>query len=196
MSENAESKGRLEDSDFDFLFKHLPVVLTGIIGIVASVVTYFIGRRAKIDDMRIKKGHEHAENLVDTFDKLHGSVREVEQFIGKNLTHVSNYVEIADIVATQPLYSDIRAAIQAMSDQSSQLQKLLPRSRVYLRKSFVDLFSLYNKTLIIEYMSDGGLGISDEFIEKLLENMNDRTKQSRRARLTESIHSKLRNSMK
>ena len=57
-------------SPSDHLLGLLPTVVTAILGIIASVVACFIGRRANLDELRIKHGQEHAEKLATTFEKL------------------------------------------------------------------------------------------------------------------------------
>jgi hypothetical protein len=52
--------------------------------IILSIVSYVIGRRSKIDDIRIKNGHEHAKKLATAFEQLHAHVSHLEQFIDIN----------------------------------------------------------------------------------------------------------------
>lgn len=170
----------------------LPQIVTGVFVLLTAVVGYFVGKKSKIDDVRIKKTHELAEELSVLMQEDHRDRNFAREQYDRSFGHLSGPHEAAQYFGQHEiLHGSLRQVIERLMERRPKVVELKDRSAIYLPKRVTDLVDEYIGLTTFEYMTDG-IGLIDTFAQSFFEHCLDDQKASRREEIFDEIMRRLR----
>lgn len=167
-------------------------LLGGLAWLMSIGITYWIGRRAKIDDIRLKRIYEIAEEIAILIQKDHHERESLLEQFDENFGHIPERRDAYAAVDRFPdLYQSIRRMMGGLPDQINTLQDLNRTAIIYLDKTLTKLIEEYIAVTRFSYSTDGGFLINT-YIANFFENLQSQEKLNRRRDLHEQIMEKLR----
>lgn len=166
------------------------VALPSVIGIIGMFITYHLGKKAKTDDIRIKRGYELAEQIAVLFQDIHEIYITLDQLVTRNFGHVDFSDAIESFHRYSSLYEQDRDRISSLMEKRVQLAALIKSARVYLSPDLLDKLQAYIQRGEFVYTTDGGI-FTDTYIEDFFRNLRDSSNRSRREQLYKEVLSSL-----
>ena len=136
------------------------IILSGAAAVGTALIAYHFGKRSKIDDLRIKRRQELAEELAIALQRDH-ELREslIEQFTG-NLKHLGREEAIQAFKKhAETLYKGMCEEIDKLPETRNKIGELLRQGVIYFNKPLVKLIKDYLDTTEFSYTTDGIGGI-------------------------------------
>jgi len=134
-------------------------VLGGAGWFVSNVITYKLGKRAKIDDVKIQKVYEYAEGLAVALQKDHHDREYLVEWYKDSFGHLPTVdAAVAEFESLQTLYQSARMIMGELPQHRQEIADLKRKSAIYLDKELLDLIAKYVETTNFKYITDGGVG--------------------------------------
>jgi len=148
---------------------------------LSAVITYELGKRAKIDDLRIKKQHELREQLSIALQQDYQLRESLTRQYKDNFGHLDRRAANEAFAKHEGLYQRMRECINDTSETRAKIHSLAQEGSIYLKPKVSELLSKYLEATTFSYTTDGmgGLLINtyyNSFFEKLLDDQSARTR--------------------
>jgi len=151
-------------------------VLTAIAWIVSVFVTYKIGKRGKVDDLKIHRRHELVEKLSILLQEDHQTREGLIRQFHRNFAHLERAAAYEAFETLETLYQDMRASIERCAELKIELRSLSRQIAIYLQEDLLSELNKYLGSTSFTYITDGiGLFINTygrSFFENLLDETN------------------------
>ena len=178
----------------EIIAKELIPIFGGIIvSIISSIISYKLGKRAKIDTEKIKR----KIHLSEEIGRLLQEVMEMEnyfyEFYGRNFGNVASVEEAVENFFERrgDLFEDEYKMIHDVIEKRNRLREKLLLGRLYLPSQFVDEVAQYLDLSTFHYLHDGGYFESTFYVE-FFRNIMDEQLHKQRKRLQKLLLSKLK----
>jgi hypothetical protein len=172
--------------------KALPEAVTGFFTFLIVIASYFVGKKSKIDDVRINKMHNFAEELSVLMQEDYRDRKFAREQYDLSFAHVSGAQEAAGCFDQfDSLYGSLRIVMQMLIERKPRIVEIKNRSAIYLPKRLMDLVDEYIELTNFEYLTDG-TGLINTFAESFFEHCLDDHKASRRKEIFDEVLSQLR----
>jgi len=173
----------------------LKIGLPSILGIVAAIVTYRLGRRAKIDDRKIQKGMELAEEISKLFQDIVDLEEYFYEFYKANYSHLELRDAVDNFTRMKSLFYEDYKRIDERAEKRSQLYGKLKIGRVYLNSRLIERIRDYLNVGEFHYEHDAG-GLTNTYYEDFFKNIIDKSNIKQRQKLKDKILPKLKSLFK
>lgn len=153
--------------------EHFWTITIAIVSIVATAkISYYYGRKKAVDEIRLKKGFEIAEQIAVSIQAIHEDYVKVTKNYQLNFSETKN----VDVAAQKMLDSDLYQAdikyIDELWDKREKLSNLVKSGRLYLDAKTLELIESYLSKCSFSWQDDGGL-ISNTYLNEFLRNLTD-----------------------
>jgi hypothetical protein len=167
-------------------------LLLVLLAIVSGGVTYWWGKRAKIDEIRIRRVHDLVEQISVTFQDVHGGMERLGNWFESNFKNlnsvaegVERFRELADTT-----YAAKKDDLEQLAKAKATLSSLVKQGQVYLPEKLLNDLTAYMETCSFQFSNVWPL--FDTYLEGLFANILNQEKRSARTRLEEKVMKKLR----
>lgn len=154
-------------------------------GLLASLIlvwaAYLRGKRAKIDDIRLRRKYDLAERLAV---RLQADNREREWLLG---WYHRSFDHLPDLDTAMHYFhkhandhKSIQEAIGNLAKGIIELVSLRQEAAVYLPSNLLKAVDTYEETTRFTHETDGGLGIYDTYFRNFFETLLDEDRTKRR----------------
>jgi hypothetical protein len=189
IEERQSMEDELLKQFFELLRQTAPQLMTGVVGIITAIIGYSLGRRSKVDDIRIKRAHELMEELAIVIQEdFHDRVylrREYEL----NFGHLDSPAEAAHYFEQQDVMHDsMRKAMFRVVERRTKIISINQKCALFLPAAITEEVERYVELATLFHISDGINPYSESFFTDLL----DREKSASREKLFKSIMAGLR----
>lgn len=192
MRRCALALGRQSYYMIEELTEAFPQIVTGVFGLLAAVVGYFVGKQSKIDDVRIKKTHEFAEELSVLMQEDYRDRKFAREQYDRSFGHLDGPQEAAHYFGKHDnLHSSLREVMQRLIERRPKIVEVKDRSAIYLPERVTDLVDEYIGLTTFEYMTDG-IGLIDTFAQSFFAHSLDDQKALRRKTIFDEVMRRLR----
>jgi len=172
-----------------------PAVILAAAGWLSSnIIVYFIARRTRVDEIKVKRKFNLAEQLAVALQKDHHSREDFMEWFKANLGHLKmmEALEAFDKHAGT-LYKNTDAKFEALQNTRAEIGKLNMEAVIYFDKSFHDLVNNYLRATEFTYIHDGIGGIIfNHYARAFFSNLLDDDKIRVRRESFEEIIDRLR----
>jgi hypothetical protein len=168
---------------------YIPLIVA-VLGIVSSIVSYFFGKKAAIDQARIDRGFKLAEEIAVIFQEVNELERTLCTVYDMNFTDQSFEEAWYILDRLRGTYNQQFSQIIELSEAREQLNNKLKPARVYLRKSVIEDIQKYIDLSLFRYDTDGGI-MTNTFEREFLRNLVSDEKRRERSNLEIKIRKKL-----
>ena len=163
-----------------------------LLALASGGIGYYLGRRSKIDDLRLAEVHRLVREISVTLQNLHTGTQTLARWFRSNFAAMPS---VADGVGrfrqhADGMYAAEKVAIEKLDNDRAGLGELLKQSRVYLPEELCGDVAAYLETCSFAY-SQVWL-FFDTYLESLFENLLDEEKALQRTRLQKRIMKGLR----
>jgi len=174
------------------LSKIMPQIVTGGFGFLTAIVGYFIGKRSKIDDIRIKKTHELVEELSVLIQEDYTDRKSVREQYERSFGHLNGPQEAGLYFDKHyTLHGSLREIMQRLVERRPKIVETKQRSAVYLTEKVIESVDEYIELTTFTYMTDG-IGLIDNYAASFFEHSLDDNKASRREAIYKDVMHRLR----
>jgi hypothetical protein len=161
--------------------------------LLTACLGYYFGKRSKIDDLRIKRRHELAEQLSIAIQKDHKTRENLMQGYKSNFEHLDEMRAIEAFEKHPNLYSTMRQQIEQLSESGSQISELGQQGAIYFDVSLPELIDTYNEATNFSFSTDGCGGIFfDTYNQAFFSNLLNSERIEIRRRTFKAIMKNLR----
>ena len=165
--------------DVDDLLK---IGITAILGAISAILTYRLGRRAKVDDEKLKKVFELAEEIARLFQDITELYEILYEFYKGNFMYIDDVETAIKRYFEKPgFYDDERERIERLGEKKSQLNDKLKIARLYLDKDVVDAMQKYLEMGRFHYTHVGlGSFLNTYYVEFFKNVLDEKTYTERK----------------
>jgi len=158
-----------------------------LVAIISGAATYWWGKRAKIDDIRIKRVHALVETMSIAFLGVHRGMERLASWFESNFKNLNSIAEGVDRFrqGVDTIYASKKDEIEQLAKDKATLGSLVTQGQVYLPEKLLNDLAAYMETCSFHYSNVWPL--FDTYLEELFENILDIEKRSARARLEQKI---------
>jgi len=157
-------------------------ILTGLAWLISVVVTYQIGKRGKVDDLKIQRRHELVEKLSILLQEDHLVRNGLITEFHSNFDHLERAGAYEAFERHETLYLSMRASIERCAELKIELRTLSREVAIYVPEDLLSELSRYQESTSFTYTTDGlGLLINTygrSFFENLLDDNNIQIQKS------------------
>lgn len=170
------------------------VALTAVGWILSNVIVYMIGRRTRVDEIKIKRKFDLAEQLAVALQKDHNSREDFMDWFKANLGHLDLMEALAAFDQhAGVLYKNTDAKFEALQNTRAEIGKLNMDAVIYFDKSFHEMVNKYMHATEFSYTHDGVGGIIfNNYARAFFSNLLDADKIEVRRESFEEIIDRLR----
>jgi hypothetical protein len=170
----------------------------GVAWILSISITYRLGRKSKIDDIRINKLHEYAQIIVSVLSKDFNERKDLVESYERNFNHFDEIEKAVDAFEIHTsLYKDMRNIIIELPKNIDKLEEKSRNAKIYFDLNLIKDIEGYVKTTRFSYISDGMNGLMfNTYCLSFFKNLLDQENIIKRKKLYDNILSKLRESLK
>jgi len=167
-----------------------------VLALISSVVAYYIGRRSKIDDLKIKKGFELIEDISNLFHDIAGSEEFFYDFYERNYGHMPDIGQAIDNFERQKLlFKQDYEHIEDLGKKRNELYNKLRVGVLYLNNNILEKMREYLDIGLFSYCHDCANFINEYYLE-FFKNIIDRNNHEKRVILQKSILKDMKNLLK
>lgn len=151
---------------------------TGLAWLVSVIVTYHIGKRGKVDDLKIRRRHELVEKLSVLLQEDHQVRKGLNRQFNSNFNHLERAEAYEAFERHESLYQGMRSSIERCSEIKYEMHTLERDIAIYIKEELLLEIEKYINSTTFTYSTDGfGFLINTygrSFFENLLneENIN------------------------
>lgn len=169
-------------------------LLGGIGWLVSIVTTYIIGKRGKVDDLKISRRHELIEKLSISLQEDYDNREILMKQFQNNFDHITERAKAYEAFENyQTLYTDMRALIDKCSQLTTELHSLSREIAIYVKEDLHNELKKYIDSTNFKYTDDGGIGLICTYYPSFFENLLDESNVRIRRESFSKILKKLRN---
>lgn len=154
----------------------LIIALIGIVtAIVTAIVSYYLGKKATIDNKRIDRGFTIAEEIAVLFQEVSELEKSLCTVYDMNFSDRSFDEAWAVLEKLRVLYNQQFNQIKELSNLRESLNGKLKSARLYLRNSVLDDIQVFLDLSLFRYDTDGGVMFNTferEFMRNLVSEDN------------------------
>jgi uncharacterized membrane-anchored protein YhcB (DUF1043 family) len=162
-----------------------------LFGVLLSILTYRLGRRAKIDEQKIEKGVELGREITILFQDVAALVDHLHEFYRSNYEHLKNVDKAVDnFEKMKTLYEPEYIAIEELSNKKQQLAEKIMEGRYLLKSSILVDMQTYLDLLKFKYDQDV-FGSMTAFYRQLFLNLMDSKSSKKRKNIKGKVLGKL-----
>lgn len=166
-------------------------VLGGLAWLISVIITYYIGKKSKVDDIRLKKTYEIAEEVAVLIQKDHHDRELLIEEFNENFGHIPDRKDAVENFHRFPsLYESMRKEIMGLPEQINKLQDLNRKAAIYFREDLTRKIEDYITMARFTYLTDGGL-LFDTYLESFFDNLLDAKRIDQRRVLYKKIIKRL-----
>ncbi len=172
-------------------FDLLKIGLPTLSGVIASYVSYRIGKKTRIDETKIRKKFEFGEKVNLLFQQIVEINISLRKFYKSNFIHVESIHEAVEDLQTHSkvLYESQFKEIEDLINKKSELHNILKNARLYLNKRIIKNIEEYLELSKINYLHDGGF--INTYLDELFKNLIDEKVNKKREKLRKTIMRKI-----
>ena len=148
-----------------------------IFGLLSTILAYVLGRRKQIDELKIKKCFEYAQNISLKLQAIHQSYNRLYQIWDSNFSHM-DFREAIDAFEKYGMFDNEKDNIENLKKMEEELEQLYMESAVFIKSSFRKKLRQYLDLGNFTFQHDGS-GIFDNYYEKFFENLIDKKDERR-----------------
>ena len=162
-----------------------------LFGVLLSILTYRLGRRAKIDEQKIEKGVELGQEITILFQDVAALEDRLYEFYRSNYEHLKNVDKAVDnFEKMKTLYEPEYVAIDELSKKKQQLEEKIKEGRYLLKSSILVDMQTYLDLLKFKYDQDV-FGSMTTFYRQLFLNLMDSKSRKKRKNIKRKVLGKL-----
>lgn len=166
-------------------------ILTGAAWLVSVVVTYRIGKRGKIDDLKIHRRHELVEKLSILLQEDYQTRKGLISQFHSNFDHLERAEAYDAFEEHYSLYQGMRASIERCGELKIELRTLSREIAIYIQENLLSELNAYLESTSFTYSTDGfGILINTygrSFFENLLNETNIETQDSTYSKILKGL---------
>jgi len=175
----------------EFLERLLLVGITAIGGLISSILTYHLGKRAKIDEEKIKRRFQIAEEVAVLLEYVIETDNYFYDFYRQNYGHVGRIeTAIENFEQMRRLFQDEHARISQLMSKRDELRKRMLLSKLYLSGKFIRKSIEYLDLSAFHYIHNGGMSVNT-FHTEFFRNIVDERIHKKRVKLQKFLLKKL-----
>ncbi len=130
------------------------ISITALVGLLGSILTYYLGRQSKIDDILFRKGLPVAEKIVKLFQDIIESELYYYKFYQSNLSGFPTIDEAIHNFENLPgNYQKDYERIQLLMENREKLYEELKIARLYIKPNLLDDIKKYLDLGVFHYLS-------------------------------------------
>ncbi|MFH1931277.1 MAG: hypothetical protein ABIN18_06780 [Pseudomonadota bacterium] len=172
------------------------IILPILTAIASAIITYFVTRKQKIDDVTIKRGIDVAEKLALTVQDIMKDEEYFYETYKRNYGHVADMEEaVHNFERMESLYSNDYERIRKLAENRKQAIDDLKIARLYLNNIIVEDIQAYVNIGLFSFTHDGH-GMINTYYLDFFKNLMDKNNRLKRVSLSGSIKSDLRKLLK
>ena len=150
--------------------------LTGLAWLISVVITYHIGKRGKVDDLKIQRRHELVDKLSILLQEDHQTRQTLVAEFNSNFEHLDRVEAYEAFEKHESLYQSMRAGIERCAELKIELRNLSREIAIYINEDLLKEINKYIDSTSFSYMTDGfGFLINTygrSFFDNLLDTKN------------------------
>ena len=167
-------------------------VLIAILGILGSILSafigYFLGKKKKIDELRLNQAFPRAEEISTLMQDIYHSDISFAEWWKKNFGHLENIQQGINYFEELDIYRDTGRDIISLHDKRNRLRQHTRIARIYLNQKVLDDIEKYLEIDSFSYSHDGMGGILfTSFWGEFFLNLLDEEKSKERKKLYRRI---------
>jgi uncharacterized membrane-anchored protein YhcB (DUF1043 family) len=162
-----------------------------LFGVLLSILTYRLGRRARIDEKKIEKGVELGQEITILFQDVAALEDRLYEFYRSNYEHLKNVDKAVDnFEKMKTLYEPEYSAIDELSNKKQRLEERIKEGRYLLKSSILVDMQTYLDLLKFKYDQDV-FGSMTTFYRQLFLNIMDSKSYKKRKNIKRRVLGKL-----
>lgn len=163
-----------------------------LVVIISGAASYWWGKRAKIDEIRIQRVHELVEKMSVAFLDVHRGMERLASWFESNFKNLNSIAEAVDRFreGADTIYASKKDDIEQLAKDKATLGTLVKQGQVYLPERLLNDLAAYMETCSFQFSNVWPF--FDTYLEGLVENILDPEKRSARARLEQNIIKRFR----
>lgn len=150
-------------------------VLTGLAWLVSVVITYQIGKRGKVDDLKIHRRHELVEKLSILLQEDHQTRESLIRQFHSNFKHLERPEAYEAFEKHDSLYQGLRTDIERCAELKIELQTLSRETAIYIQEDLLTELNKYLDSTSFTYMTDGFGFLINTYGRSFFDNLLDET---------------------
>lgn len=163
-----------------------------LLGIIASIVSYFLGKKAGMKVQKGEKGMELGQAIVNLFQDITALEDRLHQFYKSNYAHLRDVDRAVDnFEKMETLYEPEHKAVQEFSDKKNELEEKIKEGRHYFKGSILQKTQIYLDLLKFKYDEDV-FGSKTSFHRQMFLNLTDPKADKKRKKIRGMLSGKLR----
>jgi len=165
----------------------LKIALPNVSAALAAALAYYFGRRKTIDDIKIKRGLELAEEISTLFQEIAEFYDHFFKFYNINYGHIEDIRVAADSFAnTTSMFETEHNYIRSTNDKKEKLKDLIRKARIYLNTNVLDDILFYLSIGEFEWHYDS-IGFVNTYAENFFKNLMNAELLKKRNELKDSL---------
>jgi len=169
----------------------LKIGLPLLFGVLLSIVTYRLGRRARLDEEKREKGVDLAQEIKALFQDVAALEDRLHAFYMSNYEHLKSVDKAVDnFEKMKNLYEPEYTAVEELSSKRQLLEEKVKEARNLLKSSILANIQAYLDLLKFRYDEDV-FGSKTPFYRQMFVNLMDPKSHKKRKNFKGKVHGKL-----
>ena len=155
----------------------------GLAWLGSNFLAYRLGKQSKVDEIRIRRVCELAEQIAVTLQSDHREREVLLNWFKANFEHARDLNEGLELFGKHDLlYRGERERILALRESVNKLVKLRQEATLYLPRAILEGLDDYVRTTEFTFMSDGPVGWINTYFEGFFTNLHDEANSRKQMR--------------
>jgi len=149
-------------------------ILTGLAWLVSVVITYHVGKRGKVDDLKIQRRHELVEKLSILLQEDHQTRQTLVAEFNSNFEHLDRPEAYEAFEKHESLYQGMRTGIERCAELKIELRNISREITIYINEDLLGEINKYIDSTSFSYMTDGFGFLINTYGRSFFENLLDK----------------------